>query len=196
MLRNIAWHALAVGTLLLVGVPSNSAVIWIHTRKNSRVAKNKFPLIFAVIDLIALLVTLPLQLSIIIGDHTPPYMNCVVCEIRTGVGIYVVNSYLSTLLMATIDKFVAVMYPFKYDSCHKRFLNVALIFAFGVNVVSTSAVAMERFNESRALSWTVMAYNIALGLMFLTVIGLFVAIGVRLIQNERRFRKVGPVTHR
>ena len=190
------WHFVAVAALLLIGLPTNTAVIWIHTRKNSRVAKNKFPLIFAVIDLIALLVTLPLQLSIIIGDHTPPYMNCVVCEIRTGVGIYVVNSYLSTLLMATIDKFVAVMYPFKYDSCHKRFLNVALIFAFGVNVVSTSAVAMERFNESRALSWTVMAYNIALALMFLTVIGLFVAIGVRLIQNERKLRKIGPVTHR
>ena len=98
--------------------------------------------------------------------------------------------------MATIDKFVAVMYPFKYDSSHKRFLNVALVFAVGVNVISTAVVAMERFNESSALSWTVMIYNIGLALMLLTVIGLFVAIGVRLIQNERKFRKVGPVTHR
>ena len=98
--------------------------------------------------------------------------------------------------MATIDKFVAVMYPFKYDSCHKRFLNVALIFAFGVNFISAVAARVERFIENRAFTWTGLAYNIALGLMFLTVIGLFVAIVVRLIQNERKIRKVGPVTQR
>ena len=87
------WHFVAMTALLLIGVPSNGAVIWIHTRKNSRVAKNKFPLIFAVIDLIALLVTLPLQLSIIINDHLPPDTNgCFRCEIRSGVGIYVINS--------------------------------------------------------------------------------------------------------
>ena len=176
--------------MLLVGVPSNVAVIWIHTRKNSRVAKNKFPLIFAVIDLIALLVTLPLH-ALIGSDKT-----CVACGIRYGVGIYVVNSYLSTLLMATIDKFVAVVYPFKYDSCHKRFLNVALIFAFGVNFISAVAARVERFIENRPFTWTGLVYNIALGLMFLTVIGLFVTIVVRLIQNERKIRKVGPVTQR
>ena len=188
------WHFVAMTALLLIGVPSNGAVIWIHTRKNSRVAKNKFPLIFAAIDLIALLLSLPLHASM--SERYTLDMTCAVCEIQNGVAIFMVNGYLSTLLMATIDKFWAVMYPFKYGSSHKRFLNVALIFAFGVNVVSTSAVAMERFNESRALSWTVMAYNIALALMLLTVIGLFVAIGVRLIQNERKLRKIGPVTHR
>ena len=190
------WHFVAVAALLLIGLPTNTAVIWIHTRKNSRVAKNKFPLIFAVIDLIALLVTLPLQLSIIIGDHTPPYMNCVVCEIRTGVGIYVVNSYLSTLLMATIDKFVAVMYPFKYGSSHKSFVHVALIFAFGVNFILIAAAKMERFIESSSLRWTVIVYNITLGLMFLAVVGLFLAIAVALALNRRRMQKVGPITHR
>ena len=123
-------------------------------------------------------------------------MTCAVCEIRNSVGIYVVNSYLSTLLMATVDKFVAVMYPFKYDSSHKRFLNVALIFAFGVNFILAVAAKVERVVENRAFTWTVFAYNIMLGLMFLTVIGLFVAIAVRLIQNQRKLRKVGPVTKR
>ena len=189
-----AWHFVAMTALLLIGVPSNGAVIWIHTRKNSRLAKNKFPLIFAIIDFIALIVTLPLYA--IFGSDSPLDLTCAVCEIRNSVGIYVVNSYLSTLLMATMDKFVAVMFPFKYDSSHKRFLNVALIFAFGVNFILAVAAKVERVVENRAFTWTVFAYNIMLGLMFLTVIGLFVAIAVRLIQNQRKLRKVGPVTKR
>ena len=189
-----AWQFVVVAALLLIGVPSNGAVIWIHTRKNSRVAKNKFPLIFAVIDLIALLVSLPLHASRSIG-----YVNdttWAVFEVLNGVGTFVINGYLSTLLMATIDKFVAVLYPFKYDSSHKRFLNAALIFAFGVNFIATAAVKVERFIGSRTFTWTIIVYNIALGLMFLAVVGLFVAIVVKLILNERKMRQVGPVTHR
>ena len=64
-----AWQFVVVTALLLIGVPSNVAVIWIHTRSNSRVAKNKFPLIFAAIDLIALLVSLPLHASRNIGYY-------------------------------------------------------------------------------------------------------------------------------
>ena len=188
------WRFVAVAALLLIGVPSNTSVIWIHTRKNSRVAKNKFPLIFAVIDLIAILVSLPLHASQS-NDFTLD-MTCVACEIQNGVATLVVNGYLSTLLMATIDKFVAVIYPFKYASSHKRFVNVALIFAFGVNFLSTAAVKVESFTGNRAFTWTAIAYNIVFGLMFLAVVGLFVAIVVKLILNERKMRQVGPVTHR
>ena len=195
VLQGRAWQfVVAAALLLIIGVPSNGAVVWIHTRSNSRVAKNKFPLIFAVIDLVALLVSLPLHAS-----RSIDYANDVtlaVREIQNGVGTFVINGYLSTLLMATIDKFVAVMYPFKYASSHKRFVNVALIFAFGVNIISTAAVKVESFTGNRAFTWTIIAYNIALGLMFLTVIGLFVAIVVKLILNERKMRQVGPVTHR
>ena len=188
------WHFVAVGALLLIGAPSNAAVIWIHTRKNSRVAKNKFPLIFAAIDLIAILVSLPLLASL--KSNFPRDMNCVACEIQNGVSIFVVNGYLSTLLMATIDKFVAVMYPFKYESSHKRFLNVALIFAFGVNFISAAVAKVERFIVSSTFTWTVVGYNIALGLMFIAVIGLFVAIVAKLVLNERKLRRIGPVTCR
>ena len=188
------WRFVAVATLLLTGVPSNVAVIWIHTRKDSRVAKNKFPLIFAAIDLIALLLSLPLHASM--SERYTLDMTCAVCEIQNGVAIFMVNGYLSTLLMATIDKFWAVMYPFKYGSSHKRFLNVALIFAFGVNFISAAVAKLEAFIVNRHFTWTVIAYNIALGLMFLAVIGLFVAIAVKLILNERKMRKVGPFAHR
>ena len=53
-MTDAALHALVIVSFLFVGVPSNAAVLWIHTRKNSRVAKNRFPLIFAAIDLFAL----------------------------------------------------------------------------------------------------------------------------------------------
>ena len=189
-----AWQFVVVTALLLIGVPSNVAVIWIHTRSNSRVAKNKFPLIFAAIDLIAILVTLPLHASIS-EDYTVD-LTCALCEIQNSFSAFVVNGYLSTLLMATIDKFVAVMYPFKYGSSHKSFVHVALIFAFGVNFILIAAAKMERFIESSSLRWTVIVYNITLGLMFLAVVGLFLAIAVALALNRRRMQKVGPITHR
>ena len=189
-----AWHFVAVAALLLIGVPTNVAVIWIHTRKNSRVAKNKFPLIFAVIDLISLLVSLPLRA--IAGGDVHLDMTCALCEIRTVVGIYVLNSYLTTLLMATVDKFFAVMRPFKYDSSHKCLQTAAWIFAFGVSCILTAAASVERYIVNHDVTWSVAAYNITLGLMFLTVVGLFLAIAVRLIFNERKLRKVGAVSHR
>ena len=76
-----AWQFVVLATLLLIGVPSNGVVIWIHTRSNSRVAKNKFPLIFAAIDLIAILVTLPLHASIS-EDYTVD-LTCALCEIQS-----------------------------------------------------------------------------------------------------------------
>ena len=194
VLHGGAWQFVVLATLLLIGVPSNGAVIWIHTRSNSRVAKNKFPLIFAAIDLIAILVTLPLHASIS-EDYTVD-LTCALCEIHNSFSTFVVNGYLSTLLMATIDKFVAVMYPFKYGSSHKSFVHVALIFAFGVNFILIAAAKMERFIESSSLRWTVIVYNITLGLMFLAVVGLFLAIAVALALNRRRMQKVGPITYR
>ena len=189
-----AWHFVAVAALMLIGVPSNVAVIWIHTRKNSRLAKNKFPLIFAAIDLIALLLPLPLHAAL--NGDCPVGVAFAVCEVQISVATFVVNGYLSTLLMATIDKFVAVMYPFKYDSSRKRFLNAALIFAFGVNFILAAASKVEGFIVNRTNTWTVIAYNIVFGLMFLAVIGLFVAIVVKLVVRERKTQKVGPVTYR
>ena len=88
------------------------------------------------------------------------------------------------------------MRPFKYDSSHKCLQTAAWIFAFGVSCILTAAASVERYIVNHDVTWSVAAYNITLGLMFLTVVGLFLAIAVALALNRRRMQKVGPITHR
>ena len=183
MLRNIAWHALAVGTLLLVGVPSNSAVIWIHTRKDSRVAKNKFALIFAAIDLISLVVALPMRLVHEVYSDVSATEN-----LANVIAVFVVNGYLCTLMTATTDKFYAVMFPFEYRVKHQRILRVAVITSFGMNVLMTG-VAYVVNSETGQIAIN-MFYSVVVMLIFLTTVVMFVAISARLVSNGKKLRKV------
>ena len=186
MLRNIAWHALAVGTLLLVGVPSNSAVIWIHTRKDSRVAKNKFALIFAAIDLISLVVALPMRLVHEVYSDVSATEN-----LANVIAVFVVNGYLCTLMTATTDKFYAVMFPFDYRLKHRRILRVAVITSFGLNVLMTGVVETVYVINSKTAKMAIsMFYSVVVMLIFLTTVVMFVVISARLVSNGEKLRKV------
>ena len=189
--NRIGSHIAIITAIWLIGVPSNGVVIWIHTRKNSRVAKNKFPLIFAVIDLIAVLVAVPGQpITDLSNRNAAQHM---LYEIHNGATVWLLNCYVSTLLIATIDKFYAVIFPFTYQLKHQFFLKIALLFAFGLNLLPTAVVVAERFirQVSRGL-WTVFVYNIVLVLALLVTIILFLAIVAKLVHNGRKLRKPGP----
>ena len=62
MTNYLVW--LIVAAVLVIGLPINSAIIRIYTKKDSRVNKSgqrEFPLIFATIDFLALIICLPLH---------------------------------------------------------------------------------------------------------------------------------------
>ena len=185
------WHALAVGTLLLVGVPSNAAVIWIHTRKNSRVARNKFPLIFAGLDLLILFTTLllhPFNFESMQSGANDfiPFNVCF---------LFSINGYFMTLLMATVDKFYAVMFPFKYGSKRTIFLKVAAVLSTVVNAMLTvSVVTAITFTGRHGYSfdYLVTGYNAVYLLTFLAINILYILIAVKLIHSQRKTRSVAP----
>ena len=185
------WHALAVGTLLFFGVPSNAAVIWIHTRKNSRVAKNKFPLIFAGLDLFVLFTALllhPINFEAVESGANDfiPFNVCF---------LFAINGYLMTLLMATVDKFYAVMFPFKYGSKRTTLVKIAVILSTVVNAVLTVLVeATITFTDrdGYAFDFMVTGYNTVYGLTFVTTNILYVTIVAKLIYSQRKTRSVTP----
>ena len=190
-LQRIAWHALAVGTLLLIGVPSNVAVIWIHTRKASRLATNKFPLIFATIDLIAIFLALPLHFVAEFLVHLSA--DSVLTGVFNSSGIFVMNAYLSTLLMATVDKFYAVYFPFKYRLKRSAILKVAVVLAFGANWLLVLYVELARQLQSEGeMDWTAVFYSVVLVLILLGTTAMFLAIVLKLIHNGRKVRKTEP----
>ena len=185
------WHALAVGTLLLFGVPSNAAVIWIHTRKNSRVAKNRFPLIFAGLDLFVLFTALllhPINFEAVESGANDfiPFNVCF---------LFAINGYLMTLLMATVDKFYAVLFPFKYSSKRSTLFNVAsLLSTLGNAAVSVAAEAAVVFTDRHgyAFKYGVAVYNTMYILTFLVINILYVMIVAKLINSQRKTRSVAP----
>ena len=189
--QGIASHVAIITVLLLIGVPTNIAVVWIHTRKNKRVARNKFPLIFAAIDLIALLVALPLQplYDVHVPFKTPA--QAIILAYQNSVLLFSLNGYLATLLMATIDKACAVMFPFKYRFKHPLFVKLAIAFAFGVNPFLTAAVRISYHTESMNRRLYVVLYNFALLVIFLTTMTLFVGIVAKVVHNGRKLRTVG-----
>ena len=109
-------HALAFGVVLLVGVPSNVAVIWIHTRKNSRAPRDEFALILAAINLFALVTSLPmLPLIYTHVDLGFSFLQVLkMSELFTDSFQFSMNCYLATLLIAKIEKFKEVMFDCKH----------------------------------------------------------------------------------
>ena len=186
-MANAAWHALVIVSFLLVGVPSNVAVLWIHTRKNSRVAKNRFPLIFAAIDLFALIASLPLIQFVfetrggISSDSI--YLN--------AASAFAVDGYLITLFMATVDKLYAVMFPYKYGNRRATILKITVALATVPNAVLAIVIAtsFELFGQ-HAFTFIMIFYNVAFLLVFLAIVVLYVFIIAKLIRNRRNLRKV------
>ena len=186
-MTDFAWHALIIVSFLLVGVPSNVAVLWIHTRKNSRVAKNRFPLIFAALDLFALVTSLPLVQYIFEtrGRISPDsaYLD--------AFSTFAVHGYLITLFMATVDKFYAVMFPYKYGNRRATILKITVALATVPNAVLAIVIAtsFELFGQ-HAFTFIMIFYNVAFLLVFLAIVVLYVFIIAKLIRNRRNLRKV------
>ena len=130
-----------------VGLPVNITVIWIHTRKNSRLSQNKFPLILAVIDITALLTALPL---LPISHNADSPILVTICQ-ELFAAWQIIN-YVSTLLLASIDKLYAVMRPFKYKLKRGLFVKISLVFALIVNslwsAVTTSTLGLSEVVNS------------------------------------------------
>ena len=183
MMADAALHALIIVSFLLVGVPSNVAVIWIHTRKNSRVARNRFPLIFAALDLFALLAGLPVHQVAFEPQGDMTYLNAALA--------FAVNGYLITLFVATVDKFYAVMFPFKYGKKREQIFKAAIVITIVPNAVLAIVIAAgyRIFGTIRFL-FIIAFYNVSFALMFLTILIFYIFIIAKLIRNQRNLRKV------
>ena len=182
-------HALAVTTLLLIGVPSNSAIIWIHTRKNSRVARNKFPLIFAGLDLCAILTALPLHPFFLMKMGFHSTLESIISKLFNVCFLFAMNGYLMTLLMATIDKFYAVRFPHKYGLKRAKFLKIAT--ALSTVISATIAVTLVLSASRTTISYLRQVYSIVFILTFVTTIILYIVIIASLIKSGRKLRTVG-----
>ena len=181
------WHALVIVSFLLVGVPSNVAVLWIHTRKNSRVAKNRFPLIFAAIDLFALVTSLPLIRYIFEtrGQVTPD------SAYLTTALMFAINGYLMTLFMATVDKFYAVMFPFRYGKRRAIIFKTATFILLVPNaVLALTLTTIFEILGRQAFLIIALIYSVIILLMFLTISIFYTIIITKLIRQQLKLSKV------
>ena len=191
------WMIVVVATLIVCGVPSNAAIIWIHSRKNSRLAKNKFPLIFASIDLFAILINLPLQriTDVLLIAGGTELVNRVLFEITNFTFLYIMQGYLFTLLVATAEKFYAITYPLKYRTKQNWFFKVGVFTATAVNAVVIlfpTVIRLVATDDGRIMSIYPAIYTVGIAVIFLTIIALYVAIVVKILQKERKLTRVGP----
>ena len=189
------WMIVVVATLIVCGVPSNAAIIWIHSRKNSRLAKNKFPLIFASIDLFAILINLPLQRIRDVVDKPESYLiNKLLYEFLNFSFLFTMQGYLFTLLVATSEKFYAITYPFQYRTNQNWFFKVGVFTATAVNAVVIlfpTVIRVVATDDGRIMSIYPAIYTVAIAVIFLTTIALYVAIVVKILKNEQQLGKIG-----
>ena len=186
-MTDAAWQALVIVSFLLVGVPSNVAVLWIHTRKNSHVAKNRFPLLFAALDLFALVTALPLQHYTFKtrGAYGPNNTFFNICS------VFSINGYFLTLFMATIDKFYAVTLPLKYGRRRSTIFSTAIAITTIPNVMLAVVIAtcVDIFGL-QAFTFAVAFYNVFLSVMFLTINTLYILIIAKIMRNQQNLNKV------
>ena len=190
------WTIVVMATLIVCGVPSNAAIIWIHSRKNSRLAKNKFPLIFASIDLFAILINLPLQriTDVLLIAGGTEFVNRVLFEITNFSFLFIMQGYLFTLFVATVEKFYAITYPFKYRTNQNWFFKVGVFTATAVNAVVIlfpTVIRVVATDDGRIMSIYPTIYTVAIAVIFLTTIALYVAIVVKILKNEQQLGKIG-----
>ena len=189
-MTDVAWHALAVVSFLLVGVPSNVAVLWIHTRKNSRVAKNRFPLLFAAIDLFALVTNLPFQHFAFERRGAPASDDVINVYINITV-MFAINGYLQMLFMATFDKFYAVIFPIKYGKKRATIFRTAIFILLVPNAVLAFALATIYETLGRQAFLIInLIYVVIILVMFLTITIFYFIIIAKIISNQRNLSKV------
>ena len=187
-MADAALHALAIVSFLLVGVPSNVAVLWIYTRKNSRVAKNRFPLIFAALDLFSLVTSLPF-IHIAFEKEAKSASDSIYLNIAF---LFSVNGYLLALFMATVDKFYAVIVPFNYGKRRATIFKSAIAITLVPNIVL--AVTLSTIIDSlgpRAFIFMTQTYNVSILLMFLTICILYTIIIRKLIRSSSKVKDSG-----
>ena len=137
----LAGHVVAVSVLMLVGVPTNAVVIWIHTRSKSHLTHNKFPLIFAAIDLVAILFLLPLSATVGHGVELTSQVSVLLNKIYRVLSGWSPIAYCSTLLMASADKLYAVTSPFSYRSKRELFVKITVIVAGPIDLAISCVIA-------------------------------------------------------
>ena len=177
--------------IFAIGVPLNAAIIRIYTKTNSKVNKSgqrEFPLIFAVIDLIALF-------SVIFGVLYR-HMKQGTTEFRVFQALFnfifgfTLNQYLFGLITASVDKLYAVYFPFKYRFTHSKIikLGVGVVFGLGsaVPILFLSLILLfPAYNYILML-----AYSVIFLLVFVTVTIMYVLIVVKLVQNGQKLGRV------
>ena len=187
----------AVGATMvwLVGVLVNVAVIWIYTSKNSRVNKSgqrEFPLMFAAIDLFAVTVILPLS-AIFIYFKDSVSFPFLFQAFMNFCFLFAMCGYLFCLITATVDKFYAVYFPFKYRFVHKTIIKIAIGLTFGfnagINIGMQPLYLLE--NLSEYVSIIRATYGAMYILVLVTVIVMYVLIVVKIIQSQNKIGNLG-----
>ena len=187
----LAGHVVSVSVLILVGVPTNAVVIWIHTRSKSHLTHNKFPLIFAAIDLVAILLLLPLFPVAGYGAEKESPTGIVLYHIFRFISGWILHAYCSTLLLASADKLYAVTSPFYYANKRELFFKIAVTWVGPIDVTLSGIIASPQVITARFILRPL--YNALFVVTFLTTILLYVIIVVRIIQSERSMRlKIQP----
>ena len=97
-----------------------------------------------------------------------------------------------TLFMATVDKFYAVMFPFKYGKKRATIFKTAIFITIVPNAVMAIAVATMFGTLGRlAFEFMITVNNVLVSSMFLTINFLYILIIAKLIRNQRNLNKVG-----
>ena len=187
---------LLVATFLGTGLPLNTAIIWIYTKKNSRVNKSgqrEFPLIFATIDLIALVIGLPLH-TFLKADIVGKWSKHVAwVKLFDFVFLFVIYGYIFALITATVGKFYAVYYPFKYRLLHKTTLKVAVGLVFGLNTVIAACLIFLGLVISVPDAIVFAVYTLLYIVILVVIIVLYVLIVIKLFRNGKRFGEVSEL---
>lgn len=194
MAIRIVFRLIASSLILLIGVPLNAVVIRIYTRKISRVNKSgqrEFPLMFAAYDLVALFSIVFREAHMAQTQGTTA--DVVLMWTFNFILLFVVNGYLMALISATIDKFFAVYFPFKYRQIHGKFVKISTYVVIGIDTaIPVTLLAYIGLSSSRN-DIVLAIYNVVFLLVFVTVIVLYVLIVVKLVRSGR---KVGIVTQK
>ena len=181
----IVLYICVVVTFMIMGISSNTFVVWLHTRRHSQLARNKFPLIFAVLDLAAI-AALPVRLFRNLSTATAT-LDQFCFEVSMFVFIFAMNGYLLGLLMATVDKFYAVFYPFKYRLKQNMFFKTALFLTFVWNLVFTSIlrIRLRIFFLIVYRRYIFATYFVYILLIFLSTIILYACIVIQLAHGRK-----------
>ena len=192
--------------ILFIGVPLNAAIIRIYTSKNSRVNKSgqrEFPLMFAAIDVIALLLALPLHTytKIFNQDRTSQRVD-ILSDAKDLVPLlafnmiflFAMNGYLFALITSTVAKFYAVYFPFKYSLIRKKILKISIFLVCVINnVIGVALMIPEWFLHAptyRAVTTSI--YALLFLMVFISVIVLYVLIVIKLVGLRKKLGKVAP----